>query len=193
MYFRWQLAVKPDGWAEINGGQSFPRCMVKPMAVTEGDVHVRRHTRCSSVMQSHKTGRSHTSYRVSHTDCISCAVDGPRAPTRMLSLDCAKDTVFPRGVVHSGCPCGEKETWPIRLIKPVRCLAAQIDLRSALWALNGPSMGMAPVRDHTCPEAYVYVSVNSDKYTRFSRSWWRRCVNLMDVPIPARSSALLSR
>ena len=128
-----------------------------------------------------------------HTDCISCAGDRPRAPTRMLSLNCAKDTVLPRGVVHSRCPRGEKESEPIRLIKSVRCLAAQMDLRSALWALNGPPMGMAPVRDYTCPEGCVYVSVNSEKYTRFSRSWWRRCVNLLDVPIPARSSDLLSR
>ena len=162
MYFRCQLAVKPDGWAYINGGLPSPRCMVKPMAVREGDVQVRRHTRCSSVMQPHRTGRSHTSDRVSQTFCISCAGDGPRAPTRMLSLNCAKDTVFPRGVVHSGCPLGEKESWPIRLIKSVRCLAAQMDLRSALWALNGPPMGMAPVRDHTLPEACVYVSVNSE-------------------------------
>ena len=193
VYFRCQLAVKPDGWAYINGGLSSPRCMVKPMAVREGDVQVRRHTRCSSVMQSHRTGRSHTSDRVSQTFCISCAGDGPRAPTRMLSLNCAKDTVFPRGVVHSGCPLGEKESWPIRLIKSVRCLAAQMDLRSALWALNGPPMGIAPVRDHTLPEACVYVSVSSEKYTRFSRSWWRRWVNLLVVPIPARSRDLLSR
>jgi len=135
VYFRCQLAVKPDGWAYINGGLSSPRCMVKPMAVREGDVQVRRHTRCSSVMQSHRTGRSHTSDRVSQTFCISCAGDGPRAPTRMLSLNCAKDTVLPRGVVHSGCPRGEKCSWPILRIQPVCFLAPHIERRSALWAL----------------------------------------------------------
>ena len=41
MYFNRQVAMRPDGWAYIRGGQSFPRCTVKPIAVKEGDVHVR--------------------------------------------------------------------------------------------------------------------------------------------------------
>ena len=104
--------------------------------------------------RSHKTGKPHTSHKMSQTDCISYIGDGPRAPTKMLSLNCAKDTMLPRGVVHSRCPRGEKSSWPIFRIKYVHFLAPYMERRSALWALNGP-IGIAPVRDHTCPEACV--------------------------------------
>ena len=79
----------------------------------------------------------------------------PRAPTKMLSLNCAKDTVLPSGVVHNGCPRGEKCSWPIFRIKFVRFLAPHMERRCALWALNGPPIGIASVIDHTCPEACV--------------------------------------
>ena len=46
-----------------------------------------------------------------------------------------------------------------------RCISwrPKMDLKSALWALNGPPIGIALVRDDTCPEACVYVSVKSEK------------------------------
>ena len=43
--------------------------------------------------------------------------------------------MLPRGVVHSGCPRGEKCSWPILRIQPVCFLAPHIERRSALWAL----------------------------------------------------------
>ena len=87
----------------------------------------------------------------------------PRAPTKMLSLNCAKDTVLPRGVVHNGCPRGEECSRPVFCIKSVHFLAPRMDLKSALRALNSPPIGIALVRDHTCAEACVYVSVKSEK------------------------------
>ena len=54
-------------------------------------------------------------------------------------------------------------------------------------------MGMAPVLDHNLPDAWVYLSVITEKYTKFSRSAWVRWKNRDEVPTPTRSSCLLSR
>ena len=78
-------------------------------------------------------------------------------------------------------------------MRSVRFLAPHTDRRSALWALNGPPIGIALVRDLTYPAACVYVSVRREKYTRFPRSWCCRWKNQDDVPIPARSRDLLSQ
>ena len=139
-----------------------------------------------------ETGKAQTSLNTEHTCCISNTVDGPLAPTRTLSLNCASESVFPRGVYHNECPHGENASWPRRRITSTRFLAPKPDRRSALWALNGPPIGMAPVRAQMWPDAYVYVSVNSEKYTKFSSSMRGRCVNRLDVPFPARSGFLLS-
>ena len=156
-------------------------------------MHLFRHMRTSSVMQSLRTGNPQTSVNTEHTCCISRVAHGPLAPTRTLSRNRASERVFPRRVCHNGCPRGENVRLPRRRIRSTRFLTPQTDRRSALWALNGPPMGMAPVRAQIWPDACVYVSVNNEKYTRFSSSVWGRCVERLDVPRPARSSFLLSR
>ena len=126
-------------------------------------MHVPWQTRTSSVIQLHKTGNSQTSDSVSQTCCISVCAVGPFAPTKTLSRNCARDKVLLRTVVHRRCPCGEKVRCPMRRVKSMRFLAPQTDRRSALWALKGPPIGMAPVRAQIFPDAWAYLSVSSEK------------------------------
>ena len=107
-----------------------------PMAVKLMLMHVPLQILSSTVMQSHKTGRVQTSDRVLHTCCISLLAVGPRAPTTTLSRNCANERVFPRGVDHSGCPRGEKESclhdpvfcYPCGLTKPVLGRSSDVSL-----------------------------------------------------------------
>ena len=119
-----------------------------PMAVKLMLMHVPLQLLLLTVMQSHKTGRVQTSDRVLHTCCISLLAVGPRAPTTTLSRNCANEMVFPRGVDHNGCPRGEKERFPSLRIRSTLVLAPHTERKSALCALNGPPIGIAPVRDH---------------------------------------------
>ena len=126
-------------------------------------MHVLWQTRTSSVIQSHRTGKFQTSDSVSQTCCISVCAVGSFAPTKTLSRNCASDRVLPRIVVHRGWPWGENVRVPMRRIKSMHFLAPQTDRRSALWALKGPPIGMAPVRAQNFPDAWAYVSVRSEK------------------------------
>ena len=135
------------------------------------------HTQLSSVMQSHKIGRSQTSDKTLQRCCISAGAEGPRAPSNTLSRNWASDS----GFCYSGWPRGEKVRVPRRRIRSFRCFAPHTDRKSVLWALNGPPMGMAPVRDQIFPYACVWVSVSSEKKTRFLSCMWGRWVKRLEV------------
>ena len=46
-----------------------------------------------------------------------------RARTKTLTLNCARETVLPRGMDHGGCRSGEHVSWPMQRIQSV-CLSA---------------------------------------------------------------------
>ena len=108
VYFRCHVLVRPDGWGYTSGGLSPWTCTVKPIAVRVGCRHVPLHTRLSSVIQSHRTGRDQVSDSTSQTCCNYVKVVGPRAPRSTLSWNCGREITFPRGVDHSGWPRGKK-------------------------------------------------------------------------------------
>ena len=112
-YFRDQESVSPLGWAcVVTAPQPSRTFMLMPIAVVEVDMQACVHVGWVGVMHGQMTGSPQAWVRAEQMWAISDLQVGPVAAVRMLSLNCAKETVLPRGVSHKGCSVSENRSVP---------------------------------------------------------------------------------
>ena len=112
-YLRDQESVSPLGWAcVVIAPQPSRTFMLMPIAVVEVDMQACVHAGWVWVMHGQLTGSPQAWVRAEQTWAISDLQVGPVAAVRMLSLNCAKETVLPRGVSHKGCSVSENRSVP---------------------------------------------------------------------------------
>ena len=110
-YLEDQESVSLLGWAcVVTAPRPSRTFMLMPIAVVEVDMQACVHVGWVRVMHGQLTGSPQAWVRAEQTWAISDLQVGPVAAVRMLSLNCAKETVLPRGVSHKGCSVSENQS-----------------------------------------------------------------------------------
>ena len=155
--FRPHEPFKALGWACAHTSGA-PSRIVTPIAVRRSRMHSPTHTTVSSLSRhSHTTFKFQILCMTVHTRDIECFALGPFVATTELSRICCRARTF-AVLVHCTTPLGVASNLPNCPSLATNKLQLQTLCRSALWALNGPPIGIACVRLHSSPPATTLLS-----------------------------------